>query len=198
MRSELLALVVCILTGCPEDQNEGPAPRRFEAVKRSERADKASTIFCEKAYSAGDRPWVSPPEQPVPGEKSASAEGGWRWINFWASWCGPCLEEMPLLKTWKQTFDRDGVPVSFELWSIDEDRDAFVQALGQKDRFPRGQFHWLRGLDDLPLVLESLGVERDSAIPIHALVDPRGHLRCVRVGAVGPSDYGTIKTIIGS
>ena len=46
--------------------------------------------------------------------------------------------------------------------------------------------------------MESLGIEKDTAIPVHALVDPQGNLRCVRVGAVGANDYGTIKSIIGS
>jgi thiol-disulfide isomerase/thioredoxin len=197
VRSELWLLV--LLIGCPSEQKEGPPPSRFDGVKRSDRATKASTIFCEKTFASGEKPFVTPPEQAVPGEPAAGAKAsGWRWINFWASWCGPCLEEMPLLKSWKQTFDKDGVPLSFELWSIDEDRAAFTQALVNKQRFPAGPIRWLRSGDDLPSVMESLGVERDTAIPVHALVDPKGDLRCVRVGAVGSNDYGTIKSIIGS
>jgi hypothetical protein len=167
-------------------------------VKRSDRAAKASTVFCEKTYASGERRFVSPPDQPVPGPVGEAGKDGWRWINFWASWCAPCLEEMPMLKRWKQAFDQDGVPLSFELWSIDEDRDAFVKALAGKDQFPSGRIYWLRGAADLTPMMESLGIERDTAIPVHALVDPQGDLRCVRVGAVGSDDYGTIKSIIGS
>lgn len=194
---EVFALAMILaLAACP-DEPQGPPPKRFDAVKRESRSAKAAEVFCEKTFTSGARKWTAPPEQPVPSVSGAPAAAGWRWINFWASWCTPCLEEMPLLSRWKETLDRDGVSLSFELWSVDDDRAAFEGALRSRDRFPAGGIHWLRSSDDLPSVLESLGVEKDSAIPIHALVDPSGDLRCVRVGAVGENDFGTVKTIIG-
>ena len=30
-------------------------------------------------------------------------------INYWASWCGPCLEEMPILRGYAQRKDANGV-----------------------------------------------------------------------------------------
>ena len=55
----------------------------------------------------------------------------------------------------------------------------------------------MRGEEDLPGLLASLGLPNDTAIPVHALVDPNGDLRCVRVGKVGAANYSQIKTIIG-
>lgn len=196
--SGLLLGCALVTAGCEESAPAGPAPKRFAAVKTSANRDKASKIFCERSYASGTKPWVAPPSRPVPaGAKSVAVEKGWRWINFWASWCGPCVEEFPLLSRWEKALSADGKALSFELWSIDEEQEPFEKALAQhRSRFPPAEMHWLRSGDDLEGLFASLGIGADSAIPVHALVDPAGDLRCVRVGSVSEGDYGSIKALV--
>ena len=42
-------------------------------------------------------------------------------VNFWATWCGPCQEELPRLAQLAQSYA--GKPVRFVLISIDEAKD---------------------------------------------------------------------------
>jgi peroxiredoxin len=48
-------------------------------------------------------------------------------LNFWATWCGPCVEEMPSLVQLQQRFKDKGVAVVGV--SIDVDADAYHKFL---------------------------------------------------------------------
>lgn len=195
MRFKTLALSIALFA-CTKEP-EGPPPSRFQGVK-SERATSAAQSFCEKTFPAtgdGARKWSPPPERPVPGKQGAEQgpKDGWTWVNLWASWCGPCVKEMPLLGRWGTSLVRDGIPIRYEFWTIDEEQAELEKAL---QRTIPGQVRWLRNGTDLPAFLEGLGVAKDSAIPVHALVDPKGMVRCVRVGSVSEEAFGSIKTIL--
>jgi thiol-disulfide isomerase/thioredoxin len=193
-----LATATCLLAACDSAPPDEAAPSRFAAVRNEARA-RASTAFCDTqwpAANAGGRKYRELPERPLPGARPAVAArgGSWKWVNLWATWCVPCLGEMSLLDRWKTSLEKDGIVVDLELWSVDEDGAMLVEYLAK--RATPGRVRWLRSADDLPAVLESLGVDRASGIPVHALVDGDGNLRCARVGSVHDEDYGAVKTML--
>lgn len=207
MPRSLTALVVLSLAlagaGCSEERRpEGAVASRFDAVKAPTSAPTGAG-FCEKSFpatGAGARTYVAPPLRDLPpGAKAAKADAGtgWTWVNLWATWCTPCVEEMALLGRWKDALAREGSPFRLELLSADapEAATALSRAIGKG--LP-GPVTWLRGEDDLGPYLDSLGVGRGAALPVHALVDPRGNLRCVRVGAIHDRDYPVVKAILSA
>jgi thiol-disulfide isomerase/thioredoxin len=186
-----LLLAVLVLAGCDE-KNEPPAPSRFESVKKTART--GAQQFCEKSYpkgGEGSRKLALPATR----SKPEAVAAGWTWLNVWATWCTPCVEEMGLLNRWREAASREGLPLTFELLSIDES-DAEPKLAEWKTRNLPGPILWIRGQDDFGPFLDSLGIDRNAAIPIHVLVDPGGMVRCVRVGAIHEENWGPVKDLI--
>jgi thiol-disulfide isomerase/thioredoxin len=102
-------------------------------------------------------------------------------VNFWATWCGPCKEEMPAFERLRQRLD----PERFALVTITTDM--------QRD----GIKHFLANLNvQLPVLFdEDQDVSRAylvRALPTTVLIDRQGTV----VGrAVGPREWDTPKTI---
>ena len=92
-------------------------------------------------------------------------------INFWATWCGPCRQEMPLLDELYSRYQR----VGFSLLGVNIDDDSrramqMVQELGV-------QFPVL--FDENKEVSKLYEVE---AMPVTVLVDREGRVRHVHHG----------------
>jgi cytochrome c biogenesis protein CcmG, thiol:disulfide interchange protein DsbE len=52
-------------------------------------------------------------------------------LNFWASWCGPCKEETPLLeRTWQRWKERDVVFVGVNVKDFRGDATTFLREYG--------------------------------------------------------------------
>lgn len=205
MRSERVGarifLIAALLgAACEEKAGGGASPERFAGVRKAAIKPATPTTFCDRSFPAsgeGSRRYVAPPLRPLGegGEENEPAVG-WTWVNLWATWCTPCVEEMGLLSRWRDALDREGTPVNFRLLSIDGSEKAKELEAWRRRTLP-GSIQWLRSEEDFGPFLDGLGVERNAAIPIHVLVDAAKNVRCVRVGAVHEQDYGAIRALLG-
>ncbi len=109
--------------------------------------------------------------------------GGPVWVNFWASWCPPCQEELPVLRTMDQAYRDRGlsiVGVSVQE-SSPEDVRAYAETYG---------LDYTIGFDGRSEVFKAwLGF----GLPTHYFLDADG---IIRVRHYGPMTLAAATTIV--
>jgi thiol-disulfide isomerase/thioredoxin len=110
-------------------------------------------------------------------------------IDFWATWCTPCIEEMPVLHRAFERFNGRG----FTILSVSSDG-----AVADIDKLRRGKWPmpWLHtwagaGLDTAPL--KAMGV---IGLPTAVLVDSAGVIIAVDVGLRGQALEKTLAGLL--
>lgn len=123
-----------------------------------------------------------------------AASGGWQWVNVWATWCKPCVEELPMLRGLKGKFDADHLPLSLLFLSVDAGEEEVTAFEGKHGKIDGGL--QIKDANALPAWLASVGLDENTALPIHFFVDETNTIRCVRMGAVNEDAYETVKGIV--
>ncbi|WP_116132669.1 TlpA disulfide reductase family protein [Tropicimonas sp. IMCC34043] len=92
--------------------------------------------------------------------------GEWLVVNFWATWCAPCRQEMPTLSALQTAFDGEPVRV-------------VTIATGRNSVTGIAKFFEEIGVDNLPQLRDpNQALARQMAIfglPITVIVDPEGN-----------------------
>jgi peroxiredoxin len=97
-------------------------------------------------------------------------------LNFWATWCKPCIEEMPMLTRLQHDYAGHGVQVVGI--ALDDARKAREFATGLAINYPI-----LVGSIDTVLVGRRYG-NRSGMLPYSVLVDADGIVRWAYLGAL--------------
>ncbi|MDR2955483.1 MAG: AhpC/TSA family protein [Prevotella sp.] len=84
-------------------------------------------------------------------------------IDFWASWCKPCIEEMPHLRKIYSSYKGKGLEIIGI--SVDDDKAAWLDAVN------KNSMNWIQLADDQKLAGEIYAV---TSIPHTVLVDANG------------------------
>ena len=97
------------------------------------------------------------------------------WINFMATWCPPCQDEIPLMNGFAARYAADGlVVIAVDVKEDEGTVAAFAESLGST----------------LPMGLDTTGSAAETwdalALPVHFWIDADGIVRDGALGGIGP------------
>ena len=96
----------------------------------------------------------------------ANTDGHWRFVHFWASWCGPCRKEMPIIQRLSTLLEDSGI--EFVVINTAETEDTVFSFLGIV-------------APDLDPLMDTDGLVTEAwqprGLPATYLVDPEGRIQ---------------------
>ena len=101
----------------------------------------------------------------------ASARGKWVFLHFWASWCGPCREEMPAIQQMQGKLDDEAFEIVLVNTAEDEDTIfSFLAEIGM----------------DVNSLMDADGLVTEQynprGLPTTVLIDPDGMVQYQAIG----------------
>ncbi len=133
-----------------------------------------TTLLEENIFSAPDG------QEKSLAEIIKAHEGKVIYIDFWASWCGPCKKEMPHSIQLQESLK--GQDIVFIFLSIDEKEIAWQTATKNLNIVEKGE-HWRKGQKEAAELLKTLYI---YSIPHYIIVGKNGQLS--NLDALPPSD----------
>lgn len=141
-----------------------------------------------KSYSGAPLPDFTLVDLQGKQHKLSSLKGKVVMVNFWATYCTPCIKEMPSMQRLSNKFK--GKPFQILAINMAEERadiDAFMKRFKIDVKFPIL-------LDVEGEVVEAWMV---SAVPTTFIIDPQGTIRYALYGAIEWDSDEVVRTING-
>lgn len=122
-----------------------------------------------------------------------TTSGKLRLINFWATWCGPCITEFPDLVI----IDRMYRQRAFEFITVSTDKQARkTDALNFLRKQEASNKNYIFNDDDVYKLIESVDNEWQGALPFTLLIEPGGKILYKKQDMIDPLEMK--KLIVGS
>ena len=165
----LLASVCCLCTACGAKKEPDGAPSTAQDTD-SPTAEESAPVY--EVLSEGS---AAPDFTASLADKTtftlSEQSGKIVLLNFWATWCGPCVREMPAFERLREDYGEDVVVLAVNSMEAEDIVDAFIEENGYT--FPIAYD-----------VEGAIGVKYPTqGIPYTLVIDGEGIVRDIYLGA---------------
>ena len=140
-----------------------------------------SVAATQTAGNAVDQLWkTTPPGAAGTSEPLSAFKGKPVVVNVWASWCGPCVKEMPALSAMQRDYQKKGI--TFIGLGVDSEKNIndFLQKVKVDDPV------YVTGFGGADLA-RAFG-NNAGGLPFTVVIDAKGVVRSTKLGEVNESE----------
>jgi len=138
---------------------------------------RISSASAEAVKALFEREWFSPDQKPI---STADWKNKVLVVNFWASWCPPCIEEMPALDKVQSEYD----PKKMLIVGIGIDSPSNIRQFIETT------------IISYPIVLGGLGGNEinkmlgnpSGALPFTVVINPKGDIKGSKLGKISEDE----------
>jgi len=104
-------------------------------------------------------------------------------VNFWATWCAPCVQEMPEIQTMYRMYGHRAFDIATVSINYPDEKAGALTALTNLHATTR---NFILGSTDLYTLLAAFSPDWNAAVPYTALLKPNGETVYDRQGPIDP------------